>query len=601
MASSTLLNATDTFVRASEPSKSFSRVSFLEVSSSAFGYLYFTLPFKKGATIVSATLTLTSYSASSTARTMRVGLVSGRQTYSTMTWESKPPVVAPFASVSSSSGAGGQPWVFDVAQLLQAVSDGQPWWGFRVDTTSGSVLRFDSRQSSYADRRPVLRVEWAEEPDQPIDLSPEGGLAVSTSKPTLRFTYGDFGGNTTLRAVRVQFSSTASFSTVTWDSGTVLTSIPELDLAETSFPGLTGTKSYWRAMVRDGAGLWSKWSDAAATRFVERGTVTITQPAGDVIMDATPPVQWDFTGTQAQYEIVVYRGDKIRSPVYSSGIRTSASQATFVPSGVLRDDKTYTITVRVWDDVDRAAVPGAPDYRQQSRTVWFDDDLATPTPTLATATQVGVSPFVDVKWSVANQPDYFQLVRDGVILGQWAPSEVRVEGQNYVFRDRTAPPLTGVRYSVRSIVAGKRSKPRSAVLNYKVVGVWLTTPTESVCLSGREEGSPTLGEISTVHEVGGRVVVITDALRGHEGDWSGELHSDLTCAPGVTAKEHRDALMRIRSNPEGVRLHMGPVNIPVSIANIVARATSHEELSYMASFSYWQDEGPELDDLDETG
>ena len=601
MSTRTLLNATDTFVRAAEPSKSFSRVSFLEVSSTAFGYLYFTLPFTKGATIVSATLTLTSYSAAAASRTMRVGLASGRQTYSTMTWDSKPPVVAPFASVSSSAAAGGQKWVFDVAPLLQAVSSGQSWWGFRVDTTAASGLRFDSCQSPYQDRRPMLRVEWADEPDQPIDLSPEGGLAVSSAKPTLRFTYGDYGGSTTLRAVRVQFSPTASFSTVTWDSGTVLTGVPELDLAQTSFPGLTASKSYWRVIVQDSAALWSKWSDAAATRFVDRGIVTLTQPAGDVIMDATPAVQWDFTGTQAQYEIVVYRGDKVRTPVYSSGIRTSGSQATFVPSGVLRDDKTYTITVRVWDDVEREAVPGSPDYRQVSRTVWFDDDLATPAPTTATAMQVGVSPFVDVQWSVANQPDYFQLVRDGVVLGQWTPAEVRLDGQNYIFRDRTAPPLTQVRYHVRSIVAGKRSKPRAATSRPKVVGVWLTTPTESVCLSGTEEGSPTLGEISTVHEVGGRVVVITDSLRGHEGDWSGELHSDLTCAPGVSAKEHRDALMRIRSNPEGARLHMGPVNVPVSLAQINVRATSREELSYMASFSYWQDEGPELDDLDETG
>lgn len=602
MTTKVMTNAVDTYVRSADPAKSFSRLSFLEVSSTSFAYVYFPVPFKKGATIVRATLTMTSYSAPAQARTMRVGVVAEKKTYSTMTWASKPPMAPPYTSVTSTTADGGQKWAFDVAAQMQAVSDGQFWWGLRIDTTSASPLRFDSSQSPYADRRPVLEVEWADEPDVPTDLAPDGGQAVSVAKPVLRFTYGDFGGNTELSAVQVQIASDPTFTNNVWDSGVKDATVPEFDLSTSTFPGFTSSVSWWRVRVRDGAGLWSTtWSDAASTRYVERGLVTITQPVGDTIMDPTPPVQWDFTGTQAQYEVVVWRGDKIRTPVYSSGRRTSSSQATFVPSGILRDDKTYTISVRVWDDLERASVPGAPAFRQASRAVWFDDDLATPAPLSVTASQVGMSPHVDVEWTVANQPDAFQLIRDGQILGQWAPADVRVDGQTYRFTDRTAPPLVPVRYDVRAVVAGKRSKPLSTVLHHKVVGVWLTTDDETVCLAGKEIGSPTLGERSTAHEVGDRVVVITDALRGHEGDWSGELHSNVDCCPGVTAKEHRDALMRIRSNPTGARLHMGPVNVPVTLANINVRANPHTKLSYIASFAYWQVDGPELDDLDEIG
>lgn len=601
MTTKTLINATDTFVRSADPSKGFSRVSYLEVSSTSFGYLYFSLPFARGATIVSATLTLTSYSATAATRTLRVGRVAGRQNYGTMTWLNKAPMTPPYASVTSTTATGGQKWVFDVASQLQAVSDGASWWGFRVDSTSATPLRFDSSQSSYAERRPVLVVEWADEPDQPIDLAPDGGLAVSTPKPVLRFTHGDFGGDTTVAAVQVQTSSTAAFTSVSWDSGVTPATVPEFDLSTSTFPGFTSVASWWRVRVQDGAGLWSVWSDAARVRYVERGLVTITQPAGSTIMDPTPPVSWDFSGVQSAYRIVVSRGDKVRDPVWDSGRRASASQATFVPEGILRDDKTYTVTVYVWDDVERASVPGAPAYRQQSVVVWFDDDLATPKPATVTATQRGQSPLVDIEWTVANQPDAFQVSRNGVILGQFAPSEVRVSGQNYILTDRTATPLVPNRYEVRSVVAGKRSAAKTTTLTHKVPGVWLTTYANIVCLSGQEMGSPTLGERSTVHEVGERAVVITDALRGHEGDWSGELHSNITIAPSVSAKEHRDELMRIRKNPHAPRLHMGPINIPVALANISVRANPYTELSYSASFSYWQIAGPELDEIEVTG
>lgn len=602
MTTKTLVNATDTYVAAAQPAKRFSKVSYLEVSSTSYGYLYFALPFTRGATILSAKLTLTSYSATAATRTYRVGRVASKQNYSTMSWSNKPPMTPPYATATSSTADGGQKWVFDVATQLQAVSDGAFWWGFRIDTTSTAPFRFDSSQSPYAHRRPMLVVEWADEPDEASDLAPSGGLAVSTAKPVLRYTYGDFGGNTELSAHQIQVSTSPTFSSIFWDSGVQPTTVPEFDLAASTFPGFTSSVMYWRVLVQDGAGLWSKtWSDGAAVRYVERGLVTITQPAASTIMDATPAVQWTFTGTQSAYRIIVSRGDKIRTPVWDSGRRASGSQATFVPEGILRDDKTYSITVMVWDDEERASTPGAPAWRQQTVAVWFDDDLAVPKPLTVTAAQVGRSPYVKVDWEVTNQPDAFQLVRDGQIIGTFDPADVRVSGQEYSFIDRTAPPLVEVQYDVRSVVAGKRSYARSATAVADVSGVWLTTETEQVVMMGNDPGSPSLGEISTTHELGERVVVITDALRGHEGSWSGELWSDVPQAPGVTSKQHRDALMRIRAEGGGTRLHMGPVNIPVTIAQVQVRANSAPTLTYAVSFSYWQTDGPELDDINAIG
>ena len=606
----TLTNATDTYAAKANPARTHSTQTVLVLSPSDHSvFVYFSLPFAKGATIVRATLEMWTSATSYKARTVRASMVDTKQTYSSLNWNNRPGFVAPHNSQSSSSGAI-QKWTFDVTAHMQAVSDGQFWWGFRLNQTAGTDgLRFYSAQSSSAERRPKLIVEWADEPDEPSDLVPFGGLAVSKDKPVLRFVYADYGGNTSLAGARVQIASNAAFTAGLWDSGPRPITVPEFDLADpeiSNYPGLPagGSLRYWRIMVKDGADLWSGWSLPATMRFVDRSALTVTHPAGDVIMDSTPIVAWTFAGTQVQWQVQVYEDVYGGRTVHNTGRRTGTETSYEVPTGVMRDDRRYLFTVRVWDDVERASTPGAPAYRQASQSAIFDEDAAVIRPSGATASQIGDSPRVAVEWvGPEDDPDSFQLIRDGVILGQWHPDEVRLEPgvKRYRYIDRTAPPMVPVRYDVRSLTDRRRSTARPTMLHHTVQGVWLTTDTETVCLSGKEAGSPTLGQRSTVHEVGDRVVVITDALRGHEGEWSGQLHSDISICPGVSAKEHRDALMRIRENPVGVRLHMGPVNVPVVLSEINVRATPDPELAYDVSFNYWQERGPELDALESNG
>lgn len=601
----TLTRPVDTTTIRSKPASALSGLSYLEVQAGdAFGWLHFPIPFSRGATVISAKLRLHSYDAPAAARTLSVRRADSRVNFSTMTWDNRPAASGVIASASSATSTAGQLWEFDVTAIMQEVSDGALWWGVRVESDSASVLRLHSTQSLYGSSRPVLVVEWADEPDAPGDLAPSGGLAVGDDKPTLRFTYSDHGGSTELAAVQVQIASNVGMTAGLWDSGEVLSSLPELDLSATSYPGMPSDESavFWRAKVKDAAGLWSGWSDVAEAWFKPRGLVAITEPLdGASLMDPTPVVRWTFTGEQAQFQVVVQRGDKVRVPVWDSGRREGADTSFTVPAGILRDDKTYTITVRVWDFAGRASVPEAPAYRQQSATVWFDEDLATPAPEAITVAPRGWTPFVDLSWTASSTPDAFMVTRDGVILGRFEPSDVEVEPGVYEWTDRTCPPGVEVLYRVHSIVAGKRSVGRGQYAVAKTAGVWLTTPDLTVCLTGKDVGSPTLGARETVHEVGGRVVVITDGLRGHEGDWSGELHSDITIAPGVTAKEWRDRLMQIRENPKGVRLHMGPVNVPVTLAGLSVRSNPEVELAYAASFTYYQLPGPELDDITTVG
>lgn len=606
MTTRTLTVATDTTTRSVAPGTNYVANTWVEVASdSAYGWLHFPRPFTRGATIISATLTLrsiatTDIATTDAARTITLQRHDRLVDFSRVTWGHSQPGYHPGEATASSSSGAAADWTFDVTAHMQAVSDGDPWWGWRIASSSTSPIRFHSAQSAYPDARPVLTVTWSDAPDEPSDLSPSAGLAVSTPTPVLRWSYSDYGGSTEQSHAQVQIASDAAITTDVWDSGVVPATEPELDLSGTSFPGLTSSTSYWRVKVRDGAGLWSDWSPVASTRYVARPTVTMTEPAGATIMDPTPTIRWTTTGVQEQYRVYV-RAPGRAMPVYDSGRIASDALVHTVPAGSMLDDQTYTITVQSWDDVDRTATPGAADWSEASRTVTYDDDQATSAPSSVSASQRGLTPFVDVEWTAATTPDFFIVTRRGGTVAKVAPAEVEVEPGVYAWTDRTAVPHVENDYQVRSLIAGKRSAPVTTFVHVRVEGVWLTTDEHAACLAGADMGSPTLGSRESIHEVGDRVVVITDGLRGHEGDWSGVIHSDLTIHPGVTAKETRDAFMAIRRNPAGARLHMGPVNVPVVLSQMVVRALPHPELGYEASFTYYQAPGPELDRIDTVG
>lgn len=597
----------DTFTSSSRRGENFSSLSYVEVSASSsdtrHGYFFAPIPreIERGATVVSGKLRLVSYAAAAVSRTISARGLASVASYSRMSWVSQPAITGPTATLTSSTALGGQVWELDITAIGQAVSAGALWWGVRVFSSHADPLRFDAVNSRYADRRPVFVWEWADEPEQPVDLSPSGTGAIALRKPVLRWAHADYGGDTSLAAAQVQVRAPAG-ATV-WDSGWDSTVVaPEMDLASTSYPGLPedGSDHQWRVRVRDGDGLESVWSEWASFRYRARGTVSIIEPAGGVIMDPTLPVAWSFTGTQGDARVILYRGDQLRTEVWRSP-RLGSAQATVIPSGIMRDDKTYTITVQAWDDVARQSTPGAPAYRQQSVTCFFDEDAAVPRPLTVVAAQRGMTPFVDIDVTTSVTPDALMIVRDGQIVARLTPADVQVAPLSFRWSDRTCPPHREARYEVRSLVAKRRSQARVAKVTVRPVGVWLTTDAETVCLSGREAGSPTLLETSTAHELGDRVVVITDALGGHAGDWSGELVGDTINCPGVSAQQHRGALMRIREEPKGARFHQGPVNVPVTLQNVVARALPDERLRYQASFAYWQQPGPELDSLAENG
>lgn len=316
----TLTRPTDTMAWQSMPAKINVGLSYLGVNPGASDcYAHFPAPFSEGATVVLATLRLR---ASTTplggGLTVNVQAVSEQTDYSRLTWETRPATAGPTASLTSTA-ADGLDWNIDVTSIMQHVAAGGFWGGFEITGTGTGAVFFRSSEWQ-GDDGPTLTVEWAESPDMPLGLTPDGGLATATTLPTLQFVYGDNGGGDLLTA-RVQIAEDEAMSVGVWDSGDVPVPLAELDLSDTSYAGLPGGggERFWRVRVTDSAGLLSGWSDVASMRYAGHPALTITEPTSAVLMDSTPTVRWSFAGTQSQYQVIVWRADLDQWPVWDSG------------------------------------------------------------------------------------------------------------------------------------------------------------------------------------------------------------------------------------------------------------------------------------------
>lgn len=272
-------NALDTYVSATYPSRSYEQASRLFVTSGEnLAFAYFTRPFPLGVTVLSAKLRVYTYEVTSTgSRTLTLHLSADRPAYGWLTWNNAPGGMNPIAVTKSGALPGATLWEFDVTEQMQAVSDGALWKGWRFSTSSTETLKIYGHDGG-GPYVPELAVSWSDAPDAPSQLSPSSGGVIADPKPLLRWDYTDVAGDTEMAALQVQISASESMASP-WDSGVVLASLPQLDLKGTSFPGFTSASSWWRVRVRDGAGLWSQWSDPAETRYVGKATFTLVSPA----------------------------------------------------------------------------------------------------------------------------------------------------------------------------------------------------------------------------------------------------------------------------------------------------------------------------------
>jgi hypothetical protein len=599
MATQTVLSGMDAWVSTGYPNQSHPQEPVIKARSGiANAYVWFRSPAPAGAVITQALLTLTVKNSSTGSRTVSARRANATWSASKLTWNNQPGQGPNDSTTSIGSLSNGSTVVLDVTQFVQAFANGTPNYGWRITTSSSSSVHFYGFNSSHA---PKLTVTWSDNPAQPVDLAPAEGV-TSLAKPHLTFTYQDLGGNTELAAVQVQVNATDSFSSPAFDSGVVETQASGLDLAETAFAGITdGQTVYWRVRARDGAGLWSTWSDSVSLTRHVKPTVAITNLGAGVAYETTPPIIWSVTGgTQKRYRVLVSKLSDVTRTIYASDTRTSTDTAFTIPAGVLEDDTDYRVRVRVWDRDDREASPGDPAYTEAFADFHLDVDATVDPPTNLTITQDGFKPYVFVEFDRETTPDRFVIIRDGRTVATRDADELFVDGTHYRYKSYGPRPNWSHRWEVRAVVNGKTSADNpSKYFATKVEGIWLVDRERDieVTLLGDDEGTWEMEDDASVYTPIGstQVVRIVSGMRGLSGSLSGVLMAGF----GKPYSAMENDLYQIKERPyQTVQLYAGDVSMEVMLGNITlspSPKTRAGQVFKNVSFDFWQVNQKEFD------
>src|SRR5690606_5444332 len=113
----------------------------------AYAYVYFNLPFKKGMTILNATLRVRTRADWDAIKTLNVRRVLQDWKAAKLKYNNRPDVSQQVASLTKSSSGVNDVWEIDVTELIQTVSNGARWYGLRIGTDSNERLFIQSKHA----------------------------------------------------------------------------------------------------------------------------------------------------------------------------------------------------------------------------------------------------------------------------------------------------------------------------------------------------------------------------------------------------------------------------------------------------------------------
>lgn len=558
-----------------------------------FAYLHFTRPFPLGATVISATLRLTLAKPWNGLQSLIAKRVIERWWQERIRWSNRPGVAAANeASVQVVDGVDGQEVEIDVTDMLADVASGADYFGFQLSINQDVLRRVYSTDAARAENRPVLEVEWGQQPYPPARMAPSGGRVVSLSKPVLDWAFRDNRGDTQQLASQVQISTTADFSAPEYDSGKVANTLSSWDLADTAYAGVpAGETRWWRVRVWDGLDFVSEWSDKQQFAYVAQPALTINNPPeSGIVEETTPTIDWSFPG-QDNAEVVLFRINPNSGKIINRLERWPDLNDTDVkvPPDTLRSGRTYRVRVRAWDSEDRQGLPGAPAYVQATREFTYARD-GTPAPVTNLTAELDSSPKVVFRFDRVTMPDYFSLRRNGEeVLQRISATDAFESGTSYEFAYWGARPRETDTYEVEAVVNDLGKLKHSAgndeiEVRTRVRGIWLVDPEDgqAVMFAGQESAEARIGVAGEVlyPKSGRRPVQITEQVRGYEGSVSGTLLS----------RADRDRFLRLAGRLKRLRLIFGDLNFPMRIEGEPSAAPAPvSPREFEASFSYFQD------------
>lgn len=538
--------------------------------------------------------------ASSGNRTLSVYRLTERWREDRINHNNRPARAATPTATATVTGAGtdGRLVEWNVLADVQKFYDGVvPNYGWVIVSSAAQLIAFRSSEAPL--NVPQLVVTWADTPQPPTGLTPASGDVVALAKPRLRWSFIDLGGDTTLSAVQVHlktantgWTAAGGYSSPTWDSGTVATTQPELDLAAVTSPaygGLaSGASTWWTARHRDGAGLWSDWSDPHSFTYRPQPAGAIAYPAAGTpaaVEDTTFPVRWTTTD-QTRYEVRILRAGRV---VWSTAGASTSVRSVQVPRNVITTTDDHTVVVRLRDSYNRVDLPDAPASVELTRIIRY-----TPSGSVAPVTDLQVvaaadRPSVDLTWRRSAAPAAFAVIVDGV--------EHAID-TSAAFDDPTSSDPTAYRYrivgvaktvvhtftvrAIDQVTSGSDTFTRASAANPSTegsidpVGVWLLDPDDEDTAvrfleeTGADIVSTTMPEATYTFEPVGATstVAVTTALRGIEGTLTDGMLADWG---DLDATELYQRLMVIKSyRLKRYRLIWGGQSLDVRVSDVNA-------------------------------
>lgn len=307
-------------------------------------------------------------------KTITVHALSGWWDPRATTFATIPAVGTTFdAETTTGDGAAGDQVSINVTELAReavAARDAgvDAFFGFRLTTSSTDELSFFSSLAT-PQYGPFLRLEVSVPPFPPEDLVPAGGRAVSMSKPVLSSRFRDSDAEDTISAIHVQVSTDDTFTTVDYDSGEVAATSTLFDLGDppTGAPAATdlveGETNHWRVRVRDNHGLWSEWSAPVSFVYIDKGVLTVTEPAGSTTPSPTPSFEFTFAPAGAEtQELVEVELEQLIDGLWRSRwvYRTTdaVTSVTLPDDYALEEGERYRRAVRLFDSIEREDIAG---------------------------------------------------------------------------------------------------------------------------------------------------------------------------------------------------------------------------------------------------
>ena len=332
------------------------------------------------------------------------------------------------------------------------------------------------------------------------------------------------------------------------------------------FAGLAEDQSvFWRARVRDGAGVESSWMEIPAqmrrvskTSLTLNGLGTTADPEIFFVEETSPTLSWTLGAprTQTSYSLKVVPLDDPDKPTFATGKVTSTDNTITTDPGTIpkKDGAIFEITLRVWDDIpDRVKNKGDLPYYEVVKKVIYQPATGITEVTNAAATPAYPWPWVDITFNRTTAPDSFAIFRDGELVeDNITPGDIFVSGTQYRFRDKIVGPRKLHTWEIVANVNGEDSQGVEVTGITKTGFTWLMTLDGSDPIVFTRSGEPgpvieaTNRNFQEVHQPfgGGDPVLITQFISGFDGRVEAILADDIVA--GLTAQEMLTRFKRYR-------------------------------------------------------